>query len=281
MPVLFALGSALVYGVSDYVGGRTSRRWSPLTVAFVAELLATPLIVVIVVLLNEGQLTTGAWAWGSVAGAAGGLGVLALYAALARGNMTVVAPVTGVVSASLPVVVGVVTGERPSVLVLVGIVAAIMAVALIGGAVEARHRRAPSAIVVLAVGAGVGFALLFVAYDRAGEAAGLWPLLTARFGSLPVLAAANLLGRTRRDERFDAAVLPSCVAIGTMVATANGLYLWSTREGLLSVVAVLVSLYPASTVALASVLDGERPTRSQVGGMLVAAGAVVAISFGS
>lgn len=285
VPVLLALGSALVYGVSDYLGGRTSRRWSPLRVAFFAELAATPLIALIVIVANEGELDSGAWSWGPVAGAAGGLGVLSLYAALAHGNMTVVAPVTGVVSASLPVAVGVLSGERPSALAVAGIAGAIVAVALIGGAIEARHRRVPMRIVALAVAAGFGFALLFVAYDRAGESAGLWPLLTARLGSLPVLAVAYALGRRRSDgrfdERFDRAVVPACLAIGTMIVVANGLYLWATRDGLLSVVAVLVSLYPASTIALASVLDGERPTRPQLGGMIVAAGAVVAISLGS
>ncbi len=123
--------------------------------------------------------------------------------------------------------------------------------------------------------------MLFVAFSRTGDS-GLWPLLTARAGATPLLLVAFVWWR-RSDPGVAlrrGAALPG-VAIGMMVGAANGLYLVATRRGLLSLVAVLVALYPASTVALATMLDGERATRWQLAGMALAGLAVAFITVGS
>lgn len=281
MAIVLALLSALCYGTSDYIGGRASRRISPLTVALAAELTIVPVTFVVVPLVEDGSLTPAAFWWGLLGGVAGSAGVLGLYAALSRGSMTVVAPITGVVSAALPVVVGVATGERPGPIAVAGIVLAVAAVALIGGIVGALHQPVTLATVALSIVVGSLFGLLFVAFAQTGDDSGLWPLLAARFGAVPLLVTAFVVGRRRRVvDPVDTSVWRIGIAIGSLIMLANALYLFSTREGLLSIVAVVVSLYPASTVLLASIVDRERSTRPQVIGMVLAAVAVALVTTG-
>lgn len=281
MAVVLALLSALCYGTSDYIGGRVSRRISPLTVALAGELTILPLTLVVVPVVEDAPFTAAALWWGLLGGAAGSAGVLGLYAALSRGAMTVVAPITGVVAAVLPVVVGVATGERPGPLAVSGIVLAIAAVALIGGAVGALHQPVTAATVGLSAAVGALFGLLFVAFAQTGDDSGLWPLLAARMGAVPLLAVAFAIARRQRSaDALDRRTWRIGIVIGTLIMLANGLYLVSTREGLLSIVAVVVSLYPASTVLLASVVDRERSTRPQIAGMLLAAMSVALVTTG-
>lgn len=279
MVIVLALGSAIVYGVSDYVGGRASRRRPPILVALAAELVILLITVATVpVLETDGPTARAVW-WGIVGGVAGSSGVLGLYAALSRGNMTVVAPVTGIVAAIVPVVVGFGLGERPSSTATAGIALAIVAVALIGGVVGSGHQSVDARTVLVASVVGAAFGLLFVAYSRTGDDAGLWPLLMSRVGATPLLLAAFVIARRRGQvPELGAQVLVPAAAIGVLILVANGLYLVAARDGLLSVVAVLVALYPASTVALAAWLDHERPSRWQGAGMVVAAIAVTLIT---
>ena len=195
--------------------------------------------------------------------------------------MTVVAPVTGVVAAVLPVVVGLASGERPGPVAVAGIVLAIVAVALIGGVVGALHQPVTAATVALSVVVGALFGLLFVAFAQTGDDSGLWPLLAARLGAVPFLLAAFWVARRRAAiGAIDRRVWRIGVVIGSLIMLANALYLVSTREGLLSIVAVVVSLYPASTVLLASIFDRERSTRPQLAGMVLAAIAVGLVTTG-
>lgn len=282
MAIVLALMSAVVYGISDFVGGRTSRRYSPVTITWLSELTMLVAFGLSIPLLVAGGPSSRAVWWGIAGGAAGSLGVLGLYAALSRGNMTVVAPVTGVVAAGLPVVVGFLIGERPAPLAVVGIVLAVASVALIGGIVGVTHHKVSVSTVAFAVLVGAGFGVLFIAYARAGADGDAWPLLMSRLGGVPLLTAAYLIARQRRAiGPVGRRVVRPAVVIGVMIGLANGLYLWSTQKGLLSIVAVIVSLYPASTILLAIVLDDERASRSQLGGMALAVVAVVAITLGS
>ena len=282
MAILLALMSAVVYGVSDYVGGRSSRKVAPVSITWFSEVMMLFVFAMTIPVFSDAGPSARAVGWGIVGGVSASLAVLGLYASLARGNMTVVAPVTGVVAAALPVLVGVLAGERPSSLAVIGIVMAIAAVALIGGLVGVTRQHVAAATIGRAVAIGAGFGLLFIAYAEAGEDGGMWPLLTSRLGGIPVLGVAYVLARRSgvADPPTRLSIVPAA-AIGLMIGAANGLYLLSTREGLLSVVAVIVSLYPASTIGLAIALDHERAARSQLAGMLLAAVAVSAITLGS
>ncbi len=282
MAIALALVSAIVYGISDYAGGRISRRFAPVAVTLVAEVSLLLVLLVLVPLVERGAPTERAILWGMFGGFAGSLALIGLYATLSRGNMTVVAPVTGVVSALVPVAVGFAIGERPEAIAVIGIGAAIVAVALIGGLLGVAGQHVEARTVWMAIGVGCGFGTMFVAYARAGHDAGLWPLLFSRFTGLPLVSAAFLWQHRRSGPvELGRRLFISATLVGLLVCLANGTYLVAARHGLLSVVAAVGAMYPASTIVLASTLDGERASRSQLAGMVVAAGAVVAITIGS
>lgn len=286
MAIALALISAVMYGVSDFVGGRASRRFPATAVALLGEVVIFVICIACVPLFESADPTSDALWWGLLAGATGAIAIVGLYVALARGNMTVVAPVTGIVAAVVPVVAGVAMGERPSALAVAGIVVAVVAVGLIGGIAElfgsARSRPAiDMGTIVLAAAVGFGFGLLFIALAQPDEDSGLWPLLFARFTGVPVLVVAFLVQRRRAPARLWRGLLIPGVMIGVLIAGSNVSYLLATREGLLSVVAVVVAMYPASTICLAAVIDGERATPWQVAGMATAAVALVMITTGS
>lgn len=281
MAVLFALLSATVYGASDYFGGRCSRRLAASSLALGGELVMLVCFTALALISSDPAPTLNTMLWSLVAGVGGSLGVLGLYFALAKGNMTVVAPITGVVAALLPVVVGVATGERPGTLAIGGILLAVGAVAVVGGLLDMERGLVAPATVLLAVVVGGLFGLLFTAYAQIASDAGWWPIAVARVSGVPILGVAVTLDwrRSGRVPFADRAWLPA-VLIGVLGGGANGLYLAATRRGLLSIVAVVVALYPATTVMLAARLDHERPSRPQVMGMLAAAVAVALVTTG-
>ena len=213
-------------------------------------------------------------------GAAGGLALTAFYRALSSGAMTVVAPVTAIVSAVVPVVVGLLMGERPSGTALVGIVVACLAVALVSGAIGVRHQETPFSTLVLAAAAGVGFGFIFVALARTADDSGLWPLVSARAASLPVVGDR---GRLQLDPGRGAlrAMIWLVLASGVLDMAANLFYLEASHRGLLSIVAVISSMYPVATVCLAFGLDHERVSKSQAVGLAFAASALALVSLGS
>jgi drug/metabolite transporter (DMT)-like permease len=218
-------------------------------------------------------------AWGAAGGVSGGLGVMLFYRALATGVMSVVAPVTAVTGAVVPVAAGLLLGERPGTTVLVGIAIAIAAVALLAREAPGEQER-PTAgarqAFVLALGAGLGFGGFFVLLDRTGDDAGLWPLVASRSVTFLVMVVIALFTSAALVPRREAIGLS--LGTGVLDMTANVLFLLANREGLLAVVAVITSLYPASTIALAQLVLGERLARHQVLGLALATLAVVLIA---
>jgi drug/metabolite transporter (DMT)-like permease len=278
--IVLALISALVYGSGDFCGGLASRRAPALTITFASQcfgLVSLPLAL----LLFHGQGPVGTdLAWGAVAGVVGATALVLFYGALAAGTMSVVAPVTAVVSATVPVLVGVATGERPAALAYVGIVIALPAIALIGREDAADVRAVGRRVLAAALAAGVGFGAFFVLLSKTTGTSGLWPLFAARSTSLGFLIVVGLVtaggfpGFSRK--------LLALVAVGGVCDTAaNGFYLAAIDRGLLSVVAVIAALYPASTVVLARVVIGERVRRVQLAGFGLAALAVVLVAGAS
>ena len=284
MAALFASLSAAVFGVGDFLGGLAARRVRALVVAAWSQLVGLGLLAALVfVVLPDTHPTRADLVWGAAGGLVGAAGLVLLYTALSTGPMSVAAPITAVFSAIVPVAAGLGFGERPGPLAALGVVLAFPAIVLIARAEENPSLAHPagSAMVALlpAFGAGLGFGLFFVFLQRTSSDAGLWPLVSARSTSLVALFLLVLVtpgGNTLRDGTARLVLL-----CGVCDVTANAFYLLAVHRGLLSLVAVLAALYPASTVVLARVVLRERMTRSQLVGLGLAGVAAVCVAAAS
>jgi drug/metabolite transporter (DMT)-like permease len=275
--VLLALASALLWGASDFGGGLASRRAG--AQAVVAGSQAVGLVALLVLLpWLGGRPTAGDLLLGAAAGAAGGIGLVVFYRAMAGGVMSVIAPTTGVCAAAVPVLSGLAFGEHIAPAAAAGIVLALVAVVLVaaeGGLGSLRAVRPAS--VGPALVAGVLFGLFFVFLHRTSPSGGLAPLVAARVTSVVLIAAATLAGR--QSMRIPRRVLPVVALAGLGDVTANALYLVATQHGQLAITGVLASLYPASTVVLAQLVLRERLVATQAAGLAAATAAVVLIAL--
>jgi uncharacterized membrane protein len=217
--------------------------------------------------------------WSMGAGFGGALALITFYRAMALGPMTVVAPITAVVNIAMPVIVGIAQGERPTGLSYLGIALAPFAVALIGDVLSSKGSVVQSKAIWLSVFAGMGFGLIFVCLAQTSDDAGLWPLLAQRMTSVPTVAVVSFIGY--RTLRVKKSVGYFAILSGVLDTLANSMYLTAARAGMLSLVGVITSLYPASTVILAMRIDKERIHRGQMLGIVVALGSVIAISIGA
>ncbi len=284
MSILLALASAVTYGSADFLGGMASRRAPALVVVAVSQVFGLALLLAALPLLPAAHPSAADFAWGALAGVAGGAGILFLYRGLAAGPMSIVAPVTAACAATIPVPAGLALGERPGRAALAGVAVAIVAIALVSrqrsraaGGRQPEGRCARAALTT-AVTAGVAFGAFFILLDRASTQAGLWPLVGSRAGSFLLYGSVALATNTAL--RLPRAALRTTLSAGVLDMAANVFYLVALRHGLLSIVAVLTSLYPASTVVLARVVLKERMSPLQLGGIACAAVAVVLIAGG-
>jgi drug/metabolite transporter (DMT)-like permease len=274
--VLLSLLAALSYGLGDFVGGVTSKRTSPWAVALLSQLGGATLVFLLV-LVVPGAVTGADLCWSVLAGLGNGFGTAFLYRGLSAGRMGVVAPVSGVGAAVLPVVVAVLTGERPSLLVWVGVVVALPAIWLV--AREPATGPAPlGAGLVDGVLAGVGFGTLFAALAQIPEEAGLLPLaLNQVVAAVAIIAVATVLrvSWVPRERRALGGVVS-----GVLGAVATGAFMVATQGGYLTVTAVITSLYPAVTVLLAASVLREHVHRAQALGLGMCAVAVSLVAVG-
>jgi drug/metabolite transporter (DMT)-like permease len=278
--VVLALASAAAYGLSDFVGGVTSKRASPWAVALVAQLVGG-LVVLALALGVDCDPSRADLGWALVAGVGNGVGTGFLYRGLSSGRMGVVAPVSGVGAALVPVVVGVATGERPSLLVWAGILAALPGIWLV-----AREPRAedvtgapPGGSGALdGVLAGLGFGTLFATLAQIPESAGFLPLALNQLvaGVVVVLMATAL--RVAWVPREPSAGFGAIS--GVLGATATGSFMLATQSGFLTVTSILASLYPAVTVVLAATVLREHVHRSQACGLVLCGAAVALVAGG-
>lgn len=276
--VLLALAGALCYGLSDFVGGLASRRTAAWPVAFLACVGAL-LGSLVLAAVEPGSPRGSDYLWAAVAGVGSGLGSGFLYRGLAAGRMGVVAPVSAVGAAVLPVVVGVLGGERPGLLVWIGIALALPAIALVSREpATGSEQDGGSSGLLDGVLAGVGFGVLFAALGQVPSTAGYWPLVVTQLAALAALVVVAQLLREGWLPRGAASwwgLLPGVLATGAVL-----FFLLATEQGLLTVSAVLTSLYPAATVLLAVLVLGERIHRPQALGLGLCAAAVVCVALG-
>lgn len=238
MSVAFALSAAVTYGVADFAGGLAGRRISVVTVTAGAQLFGLVALLPAVFLV-PGEPSAAALGIGALAGIAGASGLLLYFRGLAVGPMGVVAPLSAVVGAGLPLLIGIVGGERLAVPTVLGLVVALAAIVLATtGTRDAVALRG----VLFGLASGAGFGLFFVGLDATPEGSGLWPLLAGRMVSVV-------------------------------------LFLLATRLGDLGVSAVLVSLYAVVVVLLARIVLKERLSAAQVtsAGLALTASALLAL----
>ncbi|MGY2875184.1 putative membrane protein [Marmoricola sp. URHA0025 HA25] len=278
MVVLLALVSATMYGLSDFVGGLVSRRVSAWPAAVVGQFSSTVCSAVVAVFVGGSPGHTD-FVWGAVAGLGAGLGTAFLYRGFESGRMGVVAPVSAVGAAVVPVVAGAIDGERPGALMWIGIALAIPAIWLIStvpAATRGLERATLAAGLVDGVLAGLGFGGLFAALGQVPDSAGLWPLATAQASSVvAVIALATALGASwvPRSRRVTWAL-----TTGPLGASATLAFLLATHHGFLTLAGVLASFYPAATVLLAVAVLRERVHRAQGVGLALCAVTIVLVS---
>lgn len=275
--LLLALTSSLAYGAADFLGGLAARDAHVLRVVAIAapasllvELMLWPVI--------GASFDSGAVAWGAASGLASAAAFALLYRTLAIGPMSVLSPVTALVSALLPVSVGLLSGEHLSGLALSGMVLALAAVVIVSGFAGARSLRASSGALALAFGAGTAIAAQLICLDQAPSDSGVAPLVVGRaVSSAAVLGVAFVLRGRLGAARPS---FPAAAAAGVLDSLANLAFLLAVREGDLAVVAVITALYPVGTVVLARVFLAERIGRLQLVGLAIAALAVSLLAVG-
>lgn len=286
MEIILALGSAIAYGVSDFTGGVLTKRAHVLNVILLSQLVSC-VILIFALPFWDGSFSWEALQWGTAAGVAGMAGAALLYRGLAIGRMGVVAPITAVLAAVIPLSFGLAVGERPGWLSLMGVGIGLVAVVLISSSSEPETATGVTdgepllssggQGLVEALGAGAGFGLFFILLERAPDGSGIWPLAGTRISMIGVVAL--LAALTHAPFRPGMGMVPSLVWLGFINLSADLLYLLATRAGLLSLVAVITSLYPAATVALARGFLGERMVKQQLLGMVFAALSVSLIAL--
>lgn len=274
---MLALTSSLAYGAADFLGGVAARGAHVLRVVVIAapasllvELLLWPAV--------GASFTLGAVAWGAASGVASAAAFALLYRTLAIGPMSVLSPVTALVSALLPVCVGFLSGERLGGLALSGMTLALAAVVIVSGGTDPRGLRPSQQAVALAFGAGAAIALQLVCLDQAPSDSGVAPLLVGRTVSSAVVLGAAFALRARLGEHRPS--FPASAAAGGLDSLANFAFLLAVREGDLAIVAVITALYPVGTVLLARALLAERIGRMQLVGLGLAAVAVSLLAVG-
>ncbi|OLF17035.1 DMT family transporter [Actinophytocola xanthii] len=274
--ILLALSSALAYGASDFIGGVGSRRYSSWQVVLVGQA-AGALAMLVAGLTLPGSPAAADFAWALLAGAGSATGSIFLLRGLASGRMGLVAPVSGVGAAVLPVLVGVALGERPSWLVWVGVLVALPGIWLVSR--ESTSDRSASARRALVDGAvaGVGFGTLFIALAQISEEAGLLPLAANQLvGAILTILTATSLGQRWRPCR---GVIGWGSASGLLGASGTLAFMVATGMTSLAVAGVLASLYPAVTVLLAAGVLRERIDLGQRAGIAICTLAVAALAL--
>jgi uncharacterized membrane protein len=289
MVMILALAAALLYGPADFLGGLATRRARVLAV-LPLSVTAGSAVLVTGALLSGQSLPSAGLAWGVASGAFGGVGLIIFYAGLAIGPMSVVAPVSALMSTVVPVGVALAEGERASMAVYAGALLCLVAIVLVssaspsgtagtGDGAKSSGSRFHGRAVAFGAGAGTAFGLFFLFLRNAGESGTLWPVSAAKLAGLLVIVIAASVTRTRPV--FIGAsrgLLLATVAAGVLDASANICYLLATRAGLFGLAVVLTSLYPGITVLLARLTLGERLRLAQLAGLVIAGLGVVLVT---
>jgi len=288
MVVLLGLTAAVLYGSGDFLGGMATRRAHVLTVLTLVES-AGVIVALAAAVISSDSASLAGLAWGLSAGLVGGFGLIVFYTGLAAGPMSVVAPVSGLVSTVLPVAVALAEGERPGVGVYAGALLCLVAIVLASSAGDTagdtrsgsgpapRPARLGRAI-AYGTASGVSFGLFFLLIRNAGQSGELWPVAAGRIGELAIILAAAAVLRPGLLRGVGGGIPLAAAGAGAIDVVANICYVAATRTGAFGLAVVLASLYPGVTVLLARVVLGERLRWIQRVGLALAAVGIVLVA---
>jgi drug/metabolite transporter (DMT)-like permease len=279
LAVLLGLGSAATWGAGDFAGGLASRRGSVLAVLAVGQLAGVSLLAAVAIAAGEAAPPREGLLWSAAAGVAGAAGLAALYRGLAVGRMGIVAPVSAVLSAAIPVAAGALQEGLPPAAKLLGFALGLAGIWLVAGGGPAGDGARPAGL-GLALLAGLGFGGYLVLMAKGAEGGAFWPLAASRGTSLALAVAAGAvaLAAGRPPGPPARAALPLVLLSGVLDAAGNALFVLAARAGRLDVAAVLSSMYPATTVALAALVLRERVSARQRAGIAAVLGAIALIA---
>jgi drug/metabolite transporter (DMT)-like permease len=273
--IVLALASAVAYGTADFVGGVGARRASSWQLVVVGQVTGALFWLAAGLLLLPGSPVAADFAWAMVAGVGSAGGSIFLFRGLARGRMGLVAPISAVGAAILPVLVGFALGERPTWLVWIGMLAALPGIWLVSH--EKSQGRARGALIDGAL-AGAGFGILFIALAQISDTAGLLPLAANQAtGGILTIGAAVILKQPWRPR---GEVLGWGSASGVLGAFGTFAFIASTGATSLGIAAVLTSLYPAVTVTLAAGVLRERIGLRHLAGLVMCTVSVATMALG-
>lgn len=260
LAVIFGLASAASWGAGDFSGGVATKQWHVFRVIFLSQILGAILLTFLAWLFREPVPEPGVLLVGSLAGIVGMIGLVALYLGLAGRRMGLIAPLTAVVAAIVSVLAAILIEGLPSAKQLAGFAGAVAAVRLLSGPQRGVHVE-PGHLILPAV-SGLSFGLFFILIDQVSDVAVLWPLVSARVASVPLLGLLILVRRAGDNQ--DGLKPYALIALaGAFDAGGNAFFALASRNGRLDIAAVLSSLYPAATVLLAWLLLRERLGRMQ------------------
>lgn len=276
MSALLGLAAAVAFGISDFVAGVGARRLHFLWVTLLGQSASAAVIWIALIWVHGAGPTPQAALWGACSGIGSAVGTLALYRGYGRGEMAVAGPLSAIGAAALPAVIGIALGERLDGLQLAGIVLALPAIWLMAASGGSAGRRLRGGVVDGLV-SGLGFGGLFTMLKLAGGSSGLWPVALGQAVAVLLLIIAVAVRRPAATSTPRASGQWFAVIAGVLGITATLLYFAAAQSGLLSIAAVLTSLYPGITVALAAAVLHERPALTQQAGMLLGAVSITAI----
>jgi drug/metabolite transporter (DMT)-like permease len=284
MVILLGLAAAVLYGSGDFLGGMATRKAHVLAVLTVANTAAV-IAALAVAAMSPGHASLAGLTWGIGAGLTGGLGLIIFYIGLAAGPMSVVAPVSGLLSTILPVGVALAEGERPGPPVYAGALLCLVAVVLASSAgrtsaAPGPGRPGPGRAIAYGIASGALFGLFFLLIRNAGQSGTFWPVAAGRVGELAIVLIAGLVPRRGLLPRGTSALplLAAAAGAGVIDVVANICYVAATRTGMFGLAVVLASLYPGVTVLLARVVLGERLRWVQRAGLALAAIGVLLVA---
>jgi uncharacterized membrane protein len=264
--VLAALSSGM-WGVADFLGGVASRRVGSTAVLLISYPAGATFLTVVALWVIPGAITGEAVLLGLVAGCVGLAAIVLLYRALVQGPMSIVSPITAVVAGAITVGFGLLRGERLGTVAVIGIVGAALAVVLVS--YERGATIAISRITLLtSIGSGICIGAFLVVIGSVPEGTGIWAVVISRWWSaLLILGFVLATSKVRLPARYPWVLV---IAVGSLDALANAVFQLAAQQGMLSIVAVIGSLYPAATVVLAWVFLRERLALVQLVGVLLA-----------